>query len=268
MDTLTETKLLMKQFNIHAIKNLGQNFLFDEQALSTIAQDVTQEDTVLEIGPGLGNLTELLVKKAKKVIAVEKDPKMCEVLKKRFLLEKNLEIINDDILKVDIDKITPNSKVVANLPYYITTTIITELLKSNIKDITILIQKEVAQRICAEPGSKEAGAITYLVNYYADAEIVDYVTKECFIPSPKVDSAIVRITKLKEKRVKVNDEEKFFEIIKANFNMRRKTLTNSLSSICEKDELIKTLKQLNIDENVRGEKLTLQQFADIANLIS
>ena len=196
------------------------------------------------------------------------DPKMCEVLKKRFLLEKNLEIINDDILKVDIDKIAPNSKVVANLPYYITTTIITELLKSNIKDITILIQKEVAQRICAEPGSKDAGAITYLVNYYAEAEIVDYVTKECFIPSPKVDSAIVRITKLKEKRVKVNDEEKFFEIIKANFNMRRKTLTNSLSSVCEKEVLIKTLKQLNIDENVRGEKLTLQQFADIANLMS
>ena len=175
-------------------------------------------------------------------------------------------VINEDILKVDINKIAPNAKVVANLPYYITTQIVTKIIQSNVKDITILIQKEVAERICAVPGDKKAGAITYYINYYADANIIQNVPKESFLPSPKVDSSIVRIKKLNKPRVKVNNEEILFRIIKENFTKRRKNLLNSISNIIEKEKLKNILEELEINEKQRGEELSLEQFAQITNL--
>lgn len=267
MNIYQETKYIMDKYNVNPNKKLGQNFLIDEQALNKIAEDVKEDDTIIEIGPGLGTLTNILLEKAKKVIAVELDPKMCEILKSRFIAYNNIEIINEDILKLDMDKLVPKAKVVANLPYYITTSIITQLLKTNIKDITVLIQKEVAERICSKPGEKEAGAITYFVNYYADSKIVGNVGKECFIPSPKVDSSIVNITKLDKPRVEVNNEDLFFKIIKENFTKRRKTILNSLSSIIDKEKLKMILQELDISENIRGEELSIKQYADITNKI-
>ena len=265
MNILEETKYIMNKYDVHPNKRLGQNFLFDEQSLQTIASEVTSEDTVIEIGPGLGTLTAILAEKASKVIAVELDSNMVQILEDRFKLYNNVQIIQDDILHVDIDKIAPKAKIVANLPYYITTSIITKLLNTNIKDITILIQKEVAERICAEPGTKKAGAITYYVKYYADSKIVANVPKECFIPSPEVESAVVKITKRNEKAVKVNNEKLFFDIIKTNFTQRRKTILNSLSSIIDKEVLKNILKECKIEEVARGENLSLEQFAMIAN---
>ena len=266
MNIFEETKYIMNKYDVHPNKRLGQNFLFDEQSLQTIASDVTKEDTVIEIGPGLGTLTAILAEKANKVIAVELDAKMVKILEERFKLYNNVQIIQDDILHVNIDKIAPKAKVVANLPYYITTSIITKLLNTNIKDITILIQKEVAERICAEPGTKKAGAITYYVKYYADSKIIANVPKEYFIPSPEVESSIVKITKKDEKAVKVNNEKLFFDIIKTNFTQRRKTILNSLSSIIDKEVLKNILKECKIEENTRGENLSLEQFAEITNL--
>ncbi len=267
MNTYQETKYIMNKYNVNPNKKLGQNFLIDEQALNKIAEDVKEEDTIIEIGPGLGTLTKILLDKAKKVIVVELDKKMCEILKSRFIAYNNIEIINEDILKLDIDKLASQAKVVANLPYYITTSIITKLLKTNIKDITILIQKEVAERICSKPGEKQAGAITYFVNYYADSKIIGDVSKESFIPNPKVESSIVKLTKLDKPRVEVNNEDLFFKIIKENFTKRRKTILNSLSTIIDKERLKEVLKQLNLNENTRGEELTIKQYADITNMI-
>ncbi len=265
MNIFEETKYIMNKYDVHPNKRLGQNFLFDEQSLQTIAQDVTEEDTVIEIGPGLGTLTAILAEKANKVIAIELDSKMVSILKDRFKLYNNVQIVQDDILNVDIDKIAPKAKVVANLPYYITTSIITKLIKTNIKDITILIQKEVAERICAEPGTKRAGAITYFVKYFADSKIIANVPKEYFIPAPEVESSIVKIVKRDKKAAKVNNENLFFEIIKINFTQRRKTILNSLSSIIDKEVLKNILKECKIEENVRGENLSIEQFAMIAN---
>ena len=193
---------------------------------------------------------------------------MYSIIKERFIAYNNIEIINKDVLKVDINKLAPKAKVVANLPYYITTSIITNLLKTDIQDITILIQKEVAQRICAMPGDKEAGAITYFVNYYADAHIIGNVPKESFIPNPEVESSIVNIQKLDKPRVQVKDEKLFFEIIKTNFTKRRKTILNSLSTIANKNELEQILTKLGISLNERGENLSLEQYAEIANALS
>lgn len=265
MNILEETRYIMNKYNVHPSKRLGQNFLFDEESLNIIASEVTKEDTVIEIGPGLGTLTAILAEKANKVIAVELDSKMVEILEERFKLYNNVQIIHDDILNIDIDKIAPKAKIVANLPYYITTSIITKLLNTNIKDITILIQKEVAERICAEPGTKKAGAITYFVKYYADSKIIANVPKEYFIPSPEVESAIVKITKRDKKVVEVKNEKLFFEIIKTNFTQRRKTILNSLSTIIDKETLKNILKECKIEETARGENLSLDQFALIAN---
>lgn len=265
MNILEETKYIMNKYNVHPNKKLGQNFLISQEALETIAKDVEKSDTIVEIGPGLGTLTNILAQKANKVIAVELDKKMVEILNDRFKLYNNVEIINEDILKIDINKISSNVKIVANLPYYITSSIITKLIKENVRDITLLIQKEVAERICADTGTKKAGAITYFVKYYADAKIIGEVPKESFVPSPEVTSSIVKIIKRKEKIVKVKNEELFFEIIKANFSKRRKTLLNSLSGIIDKEKLKNILESLNIDIDIRGEELTVQDYANIVN---
>ena len=234
MKILEETKFIMNKYKVKANKNLGQNFLIDDQAIKDIIDgaSIKSEDLVIEIGPGLGNLTTYLLEKAKKVICIELDKKMIRILNDRFIAYNNIELINADVLKLDLNEIIgqekqnnniKNVKIVANLPYYITTQIVTSLLDAKVGDITILIQKEVADRICAKPGDKDAGAITYLVNYYADCEFKGIVSKECFIPSPKVESAVVNIKRLDKPRVKVNDEKLFFEIIKANFSDEEKS---------------------------------------------
>lgn len=265
MNIYQETKYIMNKYDVHPNKKLGQNFLFDENALEKIAEGVQKNDTIIEIGPGLGTLTTILAEKAQKVIAIELDKKMVAILEDRFKLYNNVEILNEDILKVDIDEIALNAKVVANLPYYITTQIITKLLKTDVKEITILIQKEVAERICAKPGEKIAGAITYFVNYYAEPEIIQNVAKESFVPSPEVESSIVKLKIREKKKVEVKNEELFFEIIRANFTQRRKTILNSLSSIISKEKLKNILIELGIDENIRGESLSLEQYAEIVN---
>ena len=267
MNTYEETKYIMNKYNVHPNKRLGQNFLFDETSLKKIAENVQENDTIIEIGPGLGTLTAILGQKAKKVIAVELDKNMVQILNDRFKLYENIEILNEDILNVDLDKMAPKAKVIANLPYYITTPIIIKLLKTNIKEITILIQQEVAQRICAKTGEKKAGAITYFVDYYAEAQIIANVPKEVFVPAPEVESSIVKMKVREEKKVKVKDEKLLFEIIRTNFNGRRKTLLNSLCNIIEKEKLKSILEELNIDSNVRGENLTLEQYAKIVNKI-
>ena len=267
MNVYDETKYIMQKYGVHPNKKLGQNFLIDEETLDIITSDISKNDTIIEIGPGLGTLTSRLLERAKKVYAIELDKQMVEILKDRFKLYSNLEIINEDILKIDINALAPNAKVVANLPYYITTSIITKILKTDIADITLLIQKEVADRICAYPSDKEAGAITYFVYYYADSRVIKDVKSDCFIPSPKVDSAVVKLVKLDCPRVFAKNEEKLFKIIKENFTKRRKTILNSLSNVVEKKKLEEILKELNISENTRGENLTLEQFAEISNRI-
>lgn len=275
-----ETKFLMKKYNLTANKKLGQNFLIDDEAINKIVDSskITKEDLIIEIGPGLGTLTALLLEKAGKVISIELDDRMIKILKDRFLLYDNFELINNDVLKVNLPElITQNSeyksvKVVANLPYYITTPIIMKLLenKLNIESITIMIQKEVAERILAKPGTKLSGAITYSVNYYAEPEKVTMVPNTSFIPSPEVDSEVIKLNIRKTPPVTLNDEKLFFNVIKASFMQRRKTLTNGLVNggiIENKSKAVEMLKSIGLSENIRGEELTLEQFADLSNKI-
>ena len=275
-----ETKSIMKKYGIYANKSLGQNFLIDENVVENIVNsaNITSEDLVIEIGPGLGTLTKELLKKAGKVICVELDTKMIKILKDRF---ENLEIINNDILKVDLNSIInenlkklscKHTKIVANLPYYITTPIIMKLLedKLNIESITVMIQKEVADRLIAIPGDKLSGAITYSIYYYAVAESIMEVPNNSFLPEPEVTSKVIKLNLRKAPPIKVKNEELMFKIIKLAFMQRRKTLLNSLSNgnIFEsKEQISNMLNELNIDKNIRGEVLTIEQFAEISNYI-
>jgi 16S rRNA (adenine1518-N6/adenine1519-N6)-dimethyltransferase len=276
MNLAQETKFLMNKYNIVASKSYGQNFLIDENVVTSIVEkaDVNKDDLVIEIGPGLGNLTKYLVEKAGKVISVELDKKMLQILNDRFSLYENFELINDDILKVDLKKLIEDNKfssvkVVANLPYYITTPIIMKLLEDNLKlkSITVMVQKEVAERLTEEPGGPDTGSITYSINYYTNPETIIDVPKESFIPSPKVDSAVIKLDLLEKPKVNVKDEKFFFKVIKSAFLQKRKTLINSLSNsgISDKDTLEKILNELNIDLKVRAERLSLQDFANITD---
>lgn len=280
MNLYEETKFLMDKYNIKANKNLGQNFLIDENVIETAIEksNINKEDVVIEIGPGLGTLTKYLLEKAGRVICVELDSRMIKILEERFFLYKNLELFNNDILKVDLNDIIEktkktyklkNAKIVANLPYYITTPIIMKLLenKIDIESITVMIQKEVADRLAEIPGGKNTGAITYTVYYYGEAEKVLQVPKTAFIPEPSVTSEVIKINIRKEPPVKVKNEEEFFKLIKIAFLQRRKTLLNSLTNngVSNKEELIRILGKLNIDEKIRSEKLTIDQFADLSN---
>ncbi len=279
MNILEETKFLLKKYNITANKLLGQNFLIDQEIVNKIVNSagIDKEDLVIEIGPGLGTLTNELLKKAGKVVCVELDKKMIEILEDRFKLFNNIEIINDDILKVNLSKIIQDSKmtktkIVANLPYYITTPIIMKLLeaKEDFDSITVMIQKEVADRLCAKTGSREAGAITYAVEYYAVAEKLFIVPNNSFIPSPKVESEVITLKPKKEKNTDVKDEEKLFKIIKYAFMQRRKTLVNTLQNTdigVGKEEIKEILEKLKINEKIRGEALTLEEFIKISNLL-
>lgn len=279
MNVIEETRFLIKKYNITANKALGQNFLIDDEVIkNTIdSANIGEEDLVIEIGPGLGTLTNKLTEKAGKVVCVELDRRMVQILQDRFSLYDNVEIINEDILKIDIDKIIKdnkkqNTKIVANLPYYITTPIIMKLLESraNFDSITVMVQKEVADRLCAKTGTREAGAITYAVEYYSNAKKLFIVPRTSFIPQPNVESEVITLDVKKEKYKNVMDEEKLFKVIKYAFMQRRKTLINALQNTeisKDKDNIRNVLIELNIDERIRGEALTLEEFIKISNLL-
>ncbi|MBE5819762.1 MAG: 16S rRNA (adenine(1518)-N(6)/adenine(1519)-N(6))-dimethyltransferase RsmA [Clostridiales bacterium] len=282
MELLKETKLLMKKYNITANKRLGQNFLIDEEPIikAIEAANITKEDLVIEIGPGLGTLTKYLLEEAGKVICIELDERMLKILNDRFLAYSNFQLINDDVLKVDLKNLIKsektneikNVKIVANLPYYITTPIIMKLLEErlDIKSITVMVQKEVADRLVAKPGEEFSGAITYSINYYTNPEKVIDAPNTSFLPAPEVDSAIIKLDVLEQPAVKVLNEKTLFKVIKLAFMQKRKTLLNAFSNgnlLKSKNEIEKMLECLNIDLKIRGEKLTLEQFAEIADYI-
>lgn len=280
MNLIQETKFIMDKYGIHANKKLGQNFLIDENAVNKIVENakISKCDLVIEIGPGLGTLTSRLLEKAGKVISVELDKNVLEILNDRFKLYNNFELINQDILKTDLKSLIKNNlnnqitncKVVANLPYYITTPIIMKLLeeKLDLTSITVMVQKEVAERLTAIPGKdKEAGAITYGIYYYSDARIVLNVPKSSFIPSPEVDSAVITLNILKSPRIKIDNEDNLFKIIKSAFSQKRKTLVNVLvnNKLCNsKEQAENILIELGLSQKVRGEELSLQDFADLS----
>lgn len=274
MNLFDETQMLLNQYNLRANKRLGQNFLINQDIVDQIIEksQITKEDTVLEIGPGLGTLTKALAIAAKKVIAVELDENMVKILNGRPIGE-NIEIIHGDILCVnlrDILKECDSIKVVANLPYYITTPIIMKLLEDryNIKSITVMVQKEVGRRLCAKPGSKEYGAITISVDYYSEASIVIDVPKDNFLPSPEVDSCVVKLDIRKKPPVELVDEKLFFELVKNGFCQRRKTILNSLTSGNRtKEEIKEILEKLSIAERLRAENLSIYDFANISNML-
>lgn len=283
MDLIQETKFIMNKYNITASKSLGQNFLIDSEVVSGIVDnaEVSKEDLVIEIGPGLGTLTSLLLERAGKVICIELDKRMVNIITDRFALYENFEVINEDVLKVPLKSIIEenlrvhnlrNAKVVANLPYYITTPIIMKLLEDrlNLQSITVMVQKEVAERLTETPGGKDTGAITYSINYFADSEIVIQVPNTSFIPAPEVNSAVMKLTLLDKPRVIVKDEKNLFNIIKIAFMQKRKTLVNSLKNgniLDGKESIEKMLTELNIDLKARAENLTLEQFAQIADYV-
>lgn len=278
---LEETRFIMKKYNIKANKNLGQNFLINEEVVTNIVEcsNIDKQDLVIEIGPGLGTLTKYLLEKAGKVICIELDTKMLQILEDRFSLYNNFELINNDVLKVDLKNIIEkekaegkikNVKIVANLPYYITTPIIMKLLEEELEleSITVMIQKEVADRLIAIPGEKNTGAITYAVYYYATSEAIMEVPNSSFIPEPAVTSKVIKLNIRKEPIVTPKNKEKMFKVIKCAFMQKRKTLLNSLTNnkIFEnKNQGIELLKSLQINENVRPEELTLEQFEKISD---
>ena len=279
MNVLKETKFIMDKYHITANKNLGQNFLIDDEAVSGIveAAKVSKEDLIIEIGPGLGTLTKELLEKAGKVVWIELDKRMIEILNDIFSMYNNFEIINDDVLKVDLRELIqkenmPHTKIVANLPYYITTPIIMKLLEDrlDIERITVMIQKEVADRLVTEPGIGDTGAITYAIHYFTKPRKVLDVPNTSFIPAPKVNSTVITLEVLKEPSVETIDEEKLFEVIKIAFLQKRKTLLNALSNSGKfgtKDNIAKILLNLGVDTKIRPEKLTLEQFAKISQNI-
>ena len=266
LDISNETKFLMKKYNIKANKSLGQNFLVDGDIISNIVKsaEITENDVVIEIGPGLGTLTNELLKSAKKVICIVLDKRMIQILQDRFYLFSNIEIITE--------KEGESIKIVANLPYYITTPIIMKLLEDrlNIESITVMVQKEVANRLCAKTGTREAGAITYSIEYYTIPNKLFTVPNSSFIPMPNVESEVINLKIRKEKNQDVIDEKKLFKIIKYAFMQRRKTLINALQNTDEgknKEHVKEILSKLNLDEKVRGEALSLNDFINISNLI-
>ena len=271
-----KTAELVKKYNFKFTKSLGQNFLVDQSVPRDIVDgaDVGPEDLVIEIGPGVGTLTAQLLKIAKRVVAIELDDTLIPILTEELGGYSNFSLIHNDALKVNFDEIIGDEKsvkLVANLPYYVTTPIIVKLLKEKhkFKSLTIMIQKEVAERMNAEPGNKDYGALTLLVQYYCNTKIVRKVPPACFIPRPKVDSIVIRLDKLDESKVKVDNEKLFFDIIRNSFNMRRKTLWNGVKSIGPaKEKLEEAFEKAGVDPKRRGETLTIQEFATLSNCIN
>lgn len=282
MNAYTETRDILKQYSISANKKLGQNFLIDDEVIDGIidASNVNKNDLVIEIGPGLGTLTKRLLENAGKVICIELDTRMIGILNDRFKFYNNFEVINEDVLKVNLNKLInenkreelKNAKIVANLPYYITTPIVMKLLedKLDIESITVMVQKEVADRLVDVPGGKNSGAITYGVNYYTEPEKVIDVPNTAFIPAPEVNSSVIKLNVLDKPSVEVEDEELLFKIIKIAFMQKRKTLLNGLTNgkLASKEQIEKMLTDLGFDLKIRGEKLSLEDFAKIASYIS
>ena len=280
MSILKDTKFIMDKYHITANKNLGQNFLIDDDTVSGIvdAANVSKDDLIIEIGPGLGTLTKELLDRAGKVICIELDKRMIEILNDRFSMYDNFKVLNDDVLKVNLKELiekekVKTTKIVANLPYYITTPIIMKLLEErlDIETITVMIQKEVADRLVTKPGTGDTGAITYTIHYYTEPKRVIEVPNTAFIPVPKVNSTVINLNILKKPRVTVKDEAKLFEVIKTAFMQKRKTLVNALANSSKfgtKEQIEKILQTLEIDNKIRPEKLTLEEFTQIAEAIN
>lgn len=270
---------IIKKYDFAFQKRFGQNFLIDGRVIDKIiaAAGITKEDTVLEIGPGIGTMTQYLAEAAGQVIAVEIDKNLLPIYEETLADYDNITIINDDILKVDIKELIKDKaqkvKVVANLPYYITTPIIMGLFENHIpaESITVMVQKEVADRMQSGPGSKDYGALSLAVQYYAEPYIVANVPPNCFMPRPNVGSAVIRLTSWENPPVKVKDEKLMFKLIRASFNQRRKTLQNGINNSPDlsftKEQVVTALKELGLSESVRGEALTLTQFAELSDLL-
>ncbi len=273
---------VLQKYHFNFQKKFGQNFLINTSILEEIidAAEITREDFVLEIGPGIGTMTQYLCEAAREVVAVEIDTNLIPILGDTLSAYDNVEVMNADILKVDIAKLADERnggkpiKVVANLPYYITTPIIMGLFESQvpIDSITIMVQKEVADRMQEGPGSKEYGALSLAVQYYAKPEIVVNVPPSCFMPQPKVGSAVIRLTRHENPPVDVDNEKLMFQVIRASFNQRRKTLANGLNNFGSfslgKEEIQKSIEELGVPVNIRGEALSLEQFAKLSNIIN
>lgn len=272
---------ILQKYNFNFQKKFGQNFLIDTHVLEKIisAAEITKDDCVVEIGPGIGTMTQYLAEAAGHVVAVEIDKNLIPILADTLSSYDNVEVINEDILKVDINRLVQEKnggrpiKVVANLPYYITTPIIMGLFESHVPmdSITIMVQKEVADRMQEGPGTKDYGALSLAVQYYAKPEIVANVPPNCFIPRPNVGSAVIRLTRYQEPPVKAENEKLMFALIRASFNQRRKTLVNGLGNASNvnvsKDAVREALEQMGLPETIRGEALTLEQFAQLSNLL-
>ncbi len=270
---------VLQKYDFTFQKKFGQNFLIDTHVLDKIisAAHITKEDMVLEIGPGIGTMTQYLAEAAGKVIAVEIDKNLIPILSDTLSEYQNVRIINEDVLKLDLRKLADEEnggkaiKVVANLPYYITTPIIMGLFENHVpvESITVMVQKEVADRMQTGPGSKDYGALSLAVQYYAEPYIVANVPPNCFMPRPKVGSAVIRLTRHKEPPVEVKDEKLMFDIIRASFNQRRKTLANGLNNsdkiTCSKEIITEAIEKLGKGPSVRGEALSLQEFASLSN---
>ncbi len=270
---------VLQKYDFTFQKKFGQNFLIDTHVLDKIisAAHITREDMVLEIGPGIGTMTQYLAEAAGKVIAVEIDKNLIPILSDTLSEYQNVRIINEDVLKLDLRKLADEEnggkaiKVVANLPYYITTPIIMGLFENHVpvESITVMVQKEVADRMQTGPGSKDYGALSLAVQYYAEPYIVANVPPNCFMPRPKVGSAVIRLTRHKEPPVEVKDEKLMFDIIRASFNQRRKTLANGLNNsdkiTCSKEIITEAIEKLGKGPSVRGEALSLQEFASLSN---
>ena len=278
---MQNTREIIRKYNIRLTKSLGQNFLTDINIVKKIVDsaDVTEDDVIIEVGPGIGTMTLELAKRAKKVIAIEIDKRLIPVLEDSLSNFSNVQIINMDVMKVDINAIISenegsNIKIVANLPYYITTPIIMKFLEeeTNVDIMVFMIQKEVAQRIVAQPGSKDYGSLSVAVQYYSKPEKVFDVSPHCFVPQPDVDSTVIKLVINKQPPVELLDKSMFFKTVKCSFAQRRKTLINALYNSGgfneSKEQIKEILKDIGIDEKARGETLSIQQFAMLSNLLS
>ena len=289
LGTPTATAQVIKKYGFSFQKKYGQNFLIDANILEKIiaSAEITKEDCVIEIGPGIGTMTQYLAENAREVVAVEIDKNLIPILEETLKEYENVSILNEDILKVDLNRLVKEKndgrpiKVVANLPYYITTPIIMGLFESHVplSSITIMVQKEVADRMQVGPGTKDYGALSLAVQYYAKPEIMLNVPPACFMPRPNVGSAVIRLTRFEEPPAKTQDERKMFSIIRAAFNQRRKTLANALTNglaytneegkviHVSRKEVCEALEKMGLSQTIRGEALSLEQFARLSDLL-